>query len=179
MKVETAFIDVSRDCKISCKLIGIAVPDFLQLMVNHFSYAHMHMYDTSEYDMVTKAFLEAERSLGEKEIKPAKHLSTDQKERFLKLFRQMLKTSTNRNYSFPARRNKVKVLAGKLLENYTKGLEVKTVIYYDEETKINLSGEFLCMSLLEDLFNHKVDVVSRKGIKPVYLPYVEKDVVHV
>ncbi len=147
MKVETAFIDVPRDCKISCELIGIAVPDFLQLMVNHFSYAHLHMHDTSEYDMVTKAFLEAERSLGEKEIKPAKHLSANQKERFLKLFRQILKTSTNRNYSFPARRNKVKVLAGKLLQNYEKGLDVKRVIYYDEETRINLSGEFLCMSV--------------------------------
>jgi len=32
---------------------------------------------------------------------------------------------------------------------------------------------------LEDLFNHKVDVVSRKGIRPVYLPNVEKDLVHV
>jgi len=32
---------------------------------------------------------------------------------------------------------------------------------------------------LEDLFNHKVDVVSRKGIKPAYLPAVEKNLLHV
>ncbi|QNL50952.1 nucleotidyltransferase family protein [Olivibacter sp. SDN3] len=32
---------------------------------------------------------------------------------------------------------------------------------------------------LEDLFNQKVDVVSRKGIKPAYLFYVEKNLVHV
>ncbi|WP_262249532.1 hypothetical protein [Parapedobacter soli] len=147
MKVETEFIDVPRDCKISCELVGMAVPDFLQLMVDHFSYAHMHMHNISEFDMATKAFLGANRLLGEKEIEPAKHLSTGQKERFLKLFRQVLKTSTNRNYSFPTRRNKVKVLAGELLQIYEKGLDVKGVIYYDEETRINLSEEFLCMSL--------------------------------
>lgn len=32
---------------------------------------------------------------------------------------------------------------------------------------------------LEDAFNQKVDVVSRKGIKPQYLPYVEKSLIHV
>lgn len=32
---------------------------------------------------------------------------------------------------------------------------------------------------LEDLFEQKVDVVSRKGIKPSYLPYVEKNLIHV
>jgi len=32
---------------------------------------------------------------------------------------------------------------------------------------------------LEDTFNQKVDIVSRKGIKPQYLPYVEKSLIHV
>jgi len=32
---------------------------------------------------------------------------------------------------------------------------------------------------LEDTFHQKVDVVSRKGIKPQYLPYVEKTLIHV
>jgi len=32
---------------------------------------------------------------------------------------------------------------------------------------------------LEDLFNQKIDMVSRKGIKPAYLSYVEKSLVHV
>lgn len=148
MKVETAFIDVPRDCKISCELLGIAVPDFLQLIINHFSYAHMHMHDNSEFDMATKAFLEAKWLLGEKKIKPATHLSASQKEHFLKVFRQIIKTSTNRNYSFRTRRSKVKVLASKLLQIYAKGIDVNGVIYYDEETKITLSNEFLFMSLI-------------------------------
>ena len=32
---------------------------------------------------------------------------------------------------------------------------------------------------LEDTFNKKIDLVSRKGIKPAYLPYVEKNLIHV
>ena len=32
---------------------------------------------------------------------------------------------------------------------------------------------------LEDLFQQKIDVVSRKGIKPHYLKFVEKNLIHV
>lgn len=32
---------------------------------------------------------------------------------------------------------------------------------------------------LEDVFNYKIDLVSRKGIKPKYLPFVEKSLIHV
>jgi uncharacterized protein len=32
---------------------------------------------------------------------------------------------------------------------------------------------------LEDLFNHKVDLVSRGGIKKPFLPYIEKNLIHV
>lgn len=32
---------------------------------------------------------------------------------------------------------------------------------------------------LEDLFQYKIDMVSRRGIKPGYLPFVEKNLIHV
>ncbi|HEY4196955.1 MAG TPA: nucleotidyltransferase family protein [Mucilaginibacter sp.] len=32
---------------------------------------------------------------------------------------------------------------------------------------------------LEDIFDAKIDLVSRKGIKPYYLPFVEKNLIHV
>lgn len=32
---------------------------------------------------------------------------------------------------------------------------------------------------LEDSFQHKIDLVSRKGIKPEYLFFVEKNLIHV
>ncbi len=38
---------------------------------------------------------------------------------------------------------------------------------------IRLAHEF------EDLFDHKIDMVSRRGIKPHYLPFVERNLIHV
>lgn len=38
---------------------------------------------------------------------------------------------------------------------------------------IRLAHEF------EDIFRHKVDMVSRRGIKPQYLPFVERHLIHV
>ncbi len=32
---------------------------------------------------------------------------------------------------------------------------------------------------LEDLFHQKIDLVSRKGIKAQYLPFVEKNLIHI
>jgi predicted nucleotidyltransferase len=32
---------------------------------------------------------------------------------------------------------------------------------------------------LEDMFKYKIDLVSRHGIKPGYLPFVEKNLIHV
>ena len=32
---------------------------------------------------------------------------------------------------------------------------------------------------LEDIFNAKIDLVSRRGIKARYLPFVEKNLIHV
>lgn len=32
---------------------------------------------------------------------------------------------------------------------------------------------------LEDMFRYKIDLVSRNGIKPGYLPFVEKNLIHV
>jgi predicted nucleotidyltransferase len=40
--------------------------------------------------------------------------------------------------------------------------------------------EFIALAHeLEDIFKTKVDLVSRKGIKPYYLPFVEKNLIHV
>lgn len=163
MNVE--FIDVPRDFKISCELIGVKVPDFLQLIVDHFCFVHIHMHDQSEYDMATKAFLAASYRLGKKEIKPAEHLSTSQRDDFIRLFRQLLKIVMNRNYSFSERRKKGKVRVSKLFSTYSKGLKVKEVIYFDEETKIQLSKDFLMFTLFHqcspiELINSMIKKVS-------------------
>ena len=33
--------------------------------------------------------------------------------------------------------------------------------------------------VLEDAFNHRIDLVSRKGIQPKYLSYVEKNLIRI
>jgi predicted nucleotidyltransferase len=59
---------------------------------------------------------------------------------------------------------------------------------YNEQSDINILVDFNdriginFISLahdLEDIFKLKVDLVSRKGIKPQYLPFVEKNLIHV
>lgn len=40
--------------------------------------------------------------------------------------------------------------------------------------------EFIDLAIeLEVILNHKVDLVSRKGVKPNMLPYIEKDLLYV
>lgn len=40
--------------------------------------------------------------------------------------------------------------------------------------------EFVDLAIeLEAILNHKVDLVSRKGVKPNMLPYIEKDLLYV
>ena len=43
----------------------------------------------------------------------------------------------------------------------------------DAYNYIRLAHEF------EDLFKQKIDMVSRRSIKPQYLPFVEKNLIHV
>jgi hypothetical protein len=147
-KIETEHLDVPRDCLVSCKLFGITVPDFLRFIIQHFCYTHIHLHDRSEYDMATKAFLEAEKQLGEKEIVPITHLSAIHRDNFLRILKQFLKMTTNRNYSISARRDKGKILVKKMFSLFSNGLVVKDVVYYSEDIKIQLNRDFLLMTLI-------------------------------
>ncbi len=51
-------------------------------------------------------------------------------------------------------------------------------ILVDFNTKIGIEFIHLAQNL-EDTFKTKIDLVSRKGIKSKYLPYVEKNLIHV
>lgn len=59
---------------------------------------------------------------------------------------------------------------------------------YDESSDIDIlvdfndriGIEFISLAHeLEDTFKTKIDLVSRRGIKPGYLPYVEKNLIHI
>jgi len=65
-----------------------------------------------------------------------------------------------------------------LFGSYARGEDSDIDILVDFNGRIGI--EFITLAQeLEDIFNSKVDLVSRKGIKPQYLPFVEKNLIHV
>jgi predicted nucleotidyltransferase len=60
--------------------------------------------------------------------------------------------------------------------DYQEESDIDILVDFDKQIGI----EFIALAHdLEDMFKTKVDLVSRKGIKPRYLPYVEKNLIHV
>jgi hypothetical protein len=61
--------------------------------------------------------------------------------------------------------------------HYTDKSDIDILVDFNDNIDgfdyIKLAHEF------EDLFKHKIDLVSRKGIKPKYLPAVEKHLINV
>jgi uncharacterized protein len=69
-----------------------------------------------------------------------------------------------------------------LFGSYARGDHKETSdidILVDFNKKIDAFEYIQLAHDLEELLNHKVDVVSRRGIKPQYLPYVEKNLIYV
>ncbi|WP_317193087.1 nucleotidyltransferase family protein [Pedobacter segetis] len=60
---------------------------------------------------------------------------------------------------------------------YTKESDIDIFVDFNKKIDgfeyIKLAHEF------EDLFNHKIDLVSRGGVKEKYLPSIEKNLIHV
>lgn len=60
--------------------------------------------------------------------------------------------------------------------DYNENSDVDILVDFHESVGI----EFISLAHeLEDLLQTKVDLVSRKGIKPQYLSFVEKNLIHV
>jgi predicted nucleotidyltransferase len=61
--------------------------------------------------------------------------------------------------------------------DYNEGSDIDILVDFngsiDAFAYIRLAHE------LEDSFKTKIDLVSRKGIKPHYLPFVEKSLIHI
>lgn len=141
-------IVIPQSFKLACQLFGIAVPDFLQLYVNHFSYMDQYFHDNSVYDLVTKSFDYVFANDERKKHELNFRLQGKDRDRVVKLVKQQIKLSINRNYSYGQRRNKGKLLTNQLYALCSKGHELKHVIYLDEETKITLNTDLLFNSLI-------------------------------
>lgn len=61
-------------------------------------------------------------------------------------------------------------------EDHNEYSDLDILVDFDGRIGIN----FISLAQeLEDIFKMKIDLVSRKGIKPKYLPFVEKSLIHV
>ncbi|RKD18290.1 DNA polymerase subunit beta [Pelobium manganitolerans] len=62
-------------------------------------------------------------------------------------------------------------------EDYRKDSDIDILV--DFNGKIDGFDFIRLAHDLEDIFQQKIDLVSRRGIKPHYLPFVEKNLIHV
>ena len=60
--------------------------------------------------------------------------------------------------------------------DYHENSDIDILVDFNDRIGI----EFISLAHeLEDMLQTKIDLVSRKGIKPKYLPFVEKSLIHV
>lgn len=62
-------------------------------------------------------------------------------------------------------------------EDYNKDSDIDILV--DFSISVNGFHSIRHARELEGIFNEKVDLVSRKGIKPSFLPFLEKNLIHV
>ncbi len=61
-------------------------------------------------------------------------------------------------------------------DDFTKNSDVDIIVEFND----NIGIEFISLAdELEEKLNHKVDLVSRKGIKPKYFNVIESQIVYV
>src|SRR5690606_38536666 len=134
---------VPRNFKLICELFGIAVPAFIQLFLDHYSFMDQNFTDNSSYNLVTRAirFIDDKFKLGTDPL-PSK-LDKVEKERGVKLIQRQVKLGLNRNYSTTERRNRGRVITGQIYDILSKGRKMKDIIYLDENTCFKLSKDLL------------------------------------
>lgn len=146
-EINISVIQVPEPFRLACELFGITVPDFIQLFVSHYSFVDNFFHDNSAYDLATKSFPYVMENK-EKEIQKDKlKLEKSQLGQLQKLMQRMIKVAINRSYSHSQRRNRGGVLTKNMFDILSKNKDIKTIIYMDEETKINLNKDILVNSI--------------------------------
>lgn len=143
-KIATTHLEIPRDFQIACEGFGIMVPDFMQLLVDHISYAYVFISDDSVNELATQAFLHAERVILDPQplLKTNITLGKVAKES-LPLIKKIVHLGMNKNYSRKIKKEKASKLVDKLYEVCSKEIAFKPCLYFDEETKIVLNNDFL------------------------------------
>lgn len=144
----TTFINVPRDFQIACEAFGIWVPDFLQLIVRRVAFIHLFTDDNSEYDLATKSFAFATDLLKDQPELRVGHSLARQSRESLPHLQKLMKLTGNRSYSGRIKREKAAKLVEKLFGIASREIAFEPYIYYDEDTKITLTKDFLLMATI-------------------------------
>lgn len=150
-EINTSAIEVPESFRLACELFGITVPDFIQLFVDHYSFIDNFFHDNSSYDLATKSFPYVMENKEKAIQKDKLKLEKSQLGQLQKLMQRIIKVSINRSYTYAQRRNRGRVLANSIFDILSKDKDVKTVIYMDEETKINLNKDILVNSIFSEV----------------------------
>jgi len=147
-KIEREFIDVPRDFRTACESFGIMVPSFLQLMIRRVSFIHLFTEDDSEQSLATRAFAAAADVLKEQQELQMNYSLANQATTSIPLLQKLMKLATNRNYSGRLKRARSAKLVEKLFVIARQAMDFKPYIFYDEETKITLTKDFMMLALI-------------------------------
>lgn len=147
-KIEREFIDVPRDFRIACEGFGIMVPSFLQLMIRRVSFIHLFTEDDSEQSLATRAFAVAADVLKEHPDLRMNYSLANQATPSIPLLQKLMKLATNRSYSGRLKRERAAKLVEKLFAIARQAMDFKPYIFYDEETKITLTKDFMMLALI-------------------------------
>ncbi|MDF2475749.1 MAG: hypothetical protein K0S24_1232 [Sphingobacterium sp.] len=167
---------VPRNFKLICELFGIAVPAFIQLFLDHYSFMDQNFTDNSSFNLVTKGirFIDDKFKLGTDPL-PTK-LDKVEKERGVKLIQRQVKLGLNRNYSITERRNRGRVITGQIYDILSKGRKMKDIIYLDENTCFKLSKDFLLTCILNNTHpSHYINGMMKLVSIPGYLAELHLD----
>lgn len=141
---------VPRNFKLICELFGIAVPAFIQLFLDHYSFMDQNFVDNSSYNLATRGihFIDDKFKLGTDPL--SIKLDQREKERGVKLIQRQVKLGLNRNYSTTERRNRGRVITGQIYDILSKGRKMKDIIYLDENTCFKLNKDLLLTCILNN-----------------------------
>ncbi|QIH32064.1 hypothetical protein [Sphingobacterium sp. DR205] len=167
---------VPRNFKLICELFGIAVPAFIQLFLDHYSFMDQNFVDNSSYNLATRGihFIDDKFKLGTDPL--SIKLDQREKERGVKLIQRQVKLGLNRNYSTTERRNRGRVITGQIYDILSKGRKMKDIIYLDENTCFKLNKDLLLTCILNNTHpSHYINGMMQLVSIPDYLAELHLD----
>ncbi|MGJ1227667.1 hypothetical protein ACR78H_19140 [Sphingobacterium siyangense] len=169
-------LEVPRNFRLICELFGIAVPAFIQLFLDHYSFIDQNFKDNSSYNIATRAI----RFINDKIPKDHNRLKIELKDNDrdvgIRLLRRQVKLAVNRNYSTGERRNRGRIITAQLYDLFAKKVMLKDRIYLDENIYFKLSKDFLLTCIMNSVHpSHYINTMMLQASTPDFLAAMHLD----